>query len=127
MQGAQVSWNQMSSTGRSSDDVMELWKHYKSTGEAHARDRLVVTLAPIVEYVVYRKIPDMPPHRDVDHFLSVGLAALIRAIEKYNPDAAATLEQFAWTRVRRAVLDELGRSRRPRRSPLGQAGQRAAA
>jgi RNA polymerase sigma factor for flagellar operon FliA len=110
-----------------SDDVLELWERYKATGETHLRDRLVVTLAPMVEYVVSRKIREMPPHRDVDHFLSFGLAALVVALDQYDPNAGGTLEQFAWTRVRRAVLAELGRNRRAHRSLMHQDRQRIAA
>jgi len=39
-------------------------------------------------------------------FLSSGLEALIRSIERFDPGKGATLEQYAWTRVHGAVLDE---------------------
>ena len=42
--------------------------------------------------------------------LSCGLEALIRSIDRYDPDKGATLEQFAWTRIHGAVLDELRRN-----------------
>jgi RNA polymerase sigma factor for flagellar operon FliA len=45
----------------------------------------------------------------VEDFLSCGLEALIRSIERYDPDKGATLEQYAWTRIHGAVLDELRR------------------
>ena len=34
---------------------------------------------------------------------------MIRSIERYDPDKGASLEQYAWTRVHGAVLDELRR------------------
>ena len=34
---------------------------------------------------------------------------IIRSIERYDPEKGATLEQYAWTRVHGAVLDELRR------------------
>jgi RNA polymerase sigma factor for flagellar operon FliA len=58
---------------------------------------------------VYRKVREVPAQCDVEDFLSCGLEALIRSIERYDPDKGATLEQYAWTRIHGAVLDELRR------------------
>ena len=82
---------------------------YKDTGDTSARDRLVFSLAPVVKCIVYRKVREIPSHREVDDFISCGLEALIRSIDRYDPDKGATLEQFAWTRIHGAVLDELRR------------------
>ena len=73
------------------------------------RDRLVLTFAPMVKYIVYRKVREIPARCDVEDFISCGLEALIRSIDRYDPDKGATLEQFAWTRIHGAVLDELRR------------------
>src|SRR5262249_13330565 len=64
---------------------------------------------PMVRYIVYRKVREVPAQCDVEDFLSCGLEALIRSIERYDPDKGATLEQYAWTRIQGAVLDELRR------------------
>ena len=64
---------------------------------------------PMVRYIVYRKVREVPAHCDVEDFLSCGVEALIRSIERYDPDKGATLEQYAWTRIHGAVLDELRR------------------
>ena len=73
------------------------------------RDRLIFTFTPMVRYIVYRKIREVPAQCDVDDFLSCGMEALIRSIERYDPARGATLEQYAWTRIHGAVLDELRR------------------
>ena len=70
----------------------------------------MLTFAPMVKYIVYRKIREMPARCEVDDFISCGLEALIRSIDRYDPDKGATLEQFAWTRIHGAVLDELRRN-----------------
>ena len=70
----------------------------------------MLTFAPMVKYIVYRKVREMPAHAEVDDFISCGLEALIRSIDRYDPDKGATLEQFAWTRIHGAVLDELRRN-----------------
>jgi RNA polymerase sigma factor for flagellar operon FliA len=70
----------------------------------------VLTLAPMVKYIVYRKIREIPAHCEVEDFISCGLEALLRSIERFDPAKGATLEQFAWTRIHGAVLDELRRN-----------------
>jgi hypothetical protein len=46
----------------------------------------------------------------VEDFISCGLEALIRSIDRYDPEKGGTLEQFAWIRIHGAVLDELRRN-----------------
>jgi RNA polymerase sigma factor FliA len=93
----------------SAPDALSLWREYKRTGDLRLRDRLIFTFTPMVRYIVYRKVREVPAQCDVEDFLSCGLEALIRSIERYDPDKGATLEQFAWTRIHGAVLDELRR------------------
>jgi RNA polymerase sigma factor FliA len=90
-------------------EVLALWQQYKRTGDLAVRDRLIFTFTPMVRYIVYRKVREVPAQCDVEDFLSCGLEALIRSIERYDPTKGATLEQFAWTRIHGAVLDELRR------------------
>jgi RNA polymerase sigma factor for flagellar operon FliA len=74
------------------------------------RDQLALTLAPMVKYIVYRKVREIPARCEVEDFISCGLEALLRSIDRYDPERGATLEQFAWTRIHGAVLDELRRN-----------------
>lgn len=98
-------------TGRlSAQETLRLWQQYKDTGDARVRDRLVLTFAPMVKYIVYKKVREIPARCEVDDFISCGLEALIRSIDRYDPEKGATLEQFAWTRIHGAVLDELRRN-----------------
>jgi len=94
----------------SSERALELWRAYKETGDPKLRDRLVLTFAPMVKYIVYRKVRELPAQCEVEDFISCGLEALIRSIDRYDPDKGATLEQFAWTRIHGAVLDEMRRN-----------------
>jgi RNA polymerase sigma factor for flagellar operon FliA len=93
----------------SQEALLSLWRTYKETGDTTARDRLVFSLAPVVKAIVYRKVREIPAYREVDDFISCGLEALIKSIDRYDPDKGATIEQFAWTRIHGAVLDELRR------------------
>jgi RNA polymerase sigma factor for flagellar operon FliA len=93
----------------STEDALALWRQYKRSGDRAVRDRLVLTFAPLVKYIVYKKVREMPARCDVEDFMSCGLEALIQSVDRYDPDKGATLEQYIWTRVHGAVLDELRR------------------
>ena len=104
--------SQSSSTSRkriSSEDALALWREYKATGDSQVRNRLVMTYAPLVKYIVFKKVRELPARCEVEDFISCGLEALIASIDRYDPEKGATLEQFAWTRIHGAVLDELRR------------------
>jgi RNA polymerase sigma factor FliA len=90
-------------------EALALWRRYRSTGDARLRDRLIMTYAPLVKYIVYRKIREVPSHQEADDYISHGLEALITSIDRYDPAKGATLEQYLWTRIHGAVLDELRR------------------
>src|ERR671930_1105189 len=93
----------------SADEALALWSEYKRTGDVQVRNRLVMTYAPLVKYIVFKKVRELPARCEVEDFISCGLEALIASIDRYDPDKGATLEQFAWTRIHGAVLDELRR------------------
>jgi RNA polymerase sigma factor for flagellar operon FliA len=93
----------------SPEEALQLWKEYERTGDVRVRNRLVMTFAPLVKYIVFKKVRELPSRCEVEDFISCGLEALIAAIGRYDPSKGATLEQFAWTRIHGAVLDELPR------------------
>ena len=90
-------------------EVLATWQEYRDSGDRELRDRLIFMFTPMVRYIVYRKVREVPAQCEVEDFLSCGLEALIHSIERYDPAKGATLEQYAWTRVHGAVLDELRR------------------
>jgi RNA polymerase sigma factor for flagellar operon FliA len=92
-----------------SNEVLAIWERYRESGEQRLRDRLIFMFLPMVRFIVYRKVREVPPQCEVEDFLSCGLEALIHSIERYDPGKGATLEQYAWTRIQGAVLDELRR------------------
>src|SRR3954464_13577604 len=102
-----------------SEDAQQLWREYNRTKDSGLRDRLIMTYAPLVKYIAYRKVRELPASCQVVLYLSCGLEALITAIDRYDPEKGATLEQFAWPRVRGAILDELRRQVRSGASVRG--------
>jgi RNA polymerase sigma factor FliA len=93
----------------SAPEVLSTWEEYRRTEDLRLRDQLIFAFMPMVRHIVFRKVRETPAHTDVEDFLSCGLEALIRSIERYDPEKGATLEQYAWTRIQGAVLDELRR------------------
>lgn len=89
--------------------ALALHNEYRRTADPRLRDRLVIGYAGIVKHIVYRKLRELPAWCEVDDLLSCGLEALIAAVDRFDPERGATFEQYAWTRVHGAVLDELRR------------------
>ena len=91
------------------DELQKLWRTYRLRSDPKVRDRIILTLAPLVKFIVYRKVRELPAQVEAEDFISVGLEALIQSIDRYDPNKGATLEQYAWTRVHGAILDEMRR------------------
>jgi RNA polymerase sigma factor for flagellar operon FliA len=99
-----------SSKRRLSDsEALAIQTEYRRTRDPRLRDRLVISYAGVVKHIVYRKVRELPSWCEVDDLLSCGLEALIAAVDRFDPDRGATFEQYAWTRIHGAVLDELRR------------------
>ncbi len=57
-------------------EVLATWHEYNRSGERELRDRLIFMFMPMVRYIVYRKVREVPAQCDVEDFLSCGLEAL---------------------------------------------------
>lgn len=86
-----------------------LCRRWRDHQDIAARNRLVLTYAPMVKYLAGRKARDLPQHVELDDLVSVGLVALISSVNRFDPAKGASFEQFAWTRIAGAILDELRR------------------
>jgi RNA polymerase sigma factor for flagellar operon FliA len=86
-----------------------LWNAWRTRKDKSSRDRLVFAYTPMVRYLASRKARELPAHCELDDLVSQGLVALIEAIDRFDPSKGATFEQYAWTRVAGAVIDELRR------------------
>ena len=105
-----------------------LWRAW-TTRTTHARDRLVLAYAPMVKYLASQKVRELPTHCELDDLVSCGLVAVVEAVDRFDPAKGATFEQYAWTRVAGAIVDELRRQDRvsrscPCRSPARSSGRR---
>jgi RNA polymerase sigma factor for flagellar operon FliA len=89
------------------DDTQVLWREYKRTGEQGARDRLILTYAPLVKYVAGRLGSGLPAHVDEGDLVSYGLLGLIGAIERFDIDRDIKFETYAIARIKGSIIDEL--------------------
>ncbi|MDX1469143.1 MAG: FliA/WhiG family RNA polymerase sigma factor [Acidimicrobiia bacterium] len=84
-----------------------LWATFKASGDASARERLILHYSPLVKYVAGRVGAGLP--RSVDHndLASYGLFGLIDAIDKFDLERGFKFETYAINRIKGAILDEL--------------------
>ncbi len=89
------------------EELRMLWRRYKTTGDPAARDRLILTFAPLVKYVAGRMNSHLPAHVEESDLISYGLMGLIGAVERYDPGRQVKFETYAVTRIKGAIIDEL--------------------
>jgi RNA polymerase sigma factor for flagellar operon FliA len=88
---------------------LALRDEYRATGDPRLRDRLILTYAPLVKHLAYKRIRQLPAELEVEDLISAGLEALIASVDRFEPSKGTTLEQYAWTRINGAMVDELRR------------------
>jgi len=93
----------------SASEAEALWHAWATRRDSAARDRLVLSYSPMVTYLASRKVRELPSHCELDDLASCGLVALIESVDRFDPEKGATFEQYAWTRVSGAIMDELRR------------------
>ena len=88
------------------EELGEIWRQYKTSGDRALRDRLILTYAPLVKYVAGKSARGCrrTSRRATS---SHGLLGLIGAIERFEPDREIKLETYAISRIRGAMIDEL--------------------
>ena len=59
-----------------------LWRAWIQNKDVAARDRLVLSYAPMVKYLACRKVRELPSHCELDDLVSCGLLALIAAVDR---------------------------------------------
>jgi len=89
------------------EELRMLWRRYKERGDGHARDRLILSFAPLVKYVAGRMRSALPSHVDEADLISYGLVGLISAVERFDPARRVKFETYAVTRIKGAIIDEL--------------------
>jgi RNA polymerase sigma factor for flagellar operon FliA len=74
-----------------------------------SQEELLLQYLPLVKSTVSRIKIGLPPHIEEEDLQSVGLAGLISALKRYDPDQKDSFASYATMRIRGAILDELRR------------------
>lgn len=99
----------MSEATREPDDngVQELWTNFKDTGDAKAREGLILHYSPLVKFVAGRMGVGLPRNVEQADLVSYGIFGLIDAIDKFDLERGFKFETYAVNRIKGAILDEL--------------------
>jgi RNA polymerase sigma factor for flagellar operon FliA len=84
-----------------------LWRRFKESGDADARDRLVLQYSPLVKYVAGRVRSGLPSSVDQADLVSDGVIGLMDAIDKFDPARGLQFQTYAVSRIRGAIVDGL--------------------
>jgi RNA polymerase sigma factor FliA len=87
--------------------LAEQWRRYRRDGERRVRDELVLAYCPLVKHVAGRIVSKMPAHVDIADLIAYGLAGLVEAVERFEPDRGVQFETYAGMRIRGAIIDAL--------------------
>lgn len=87
--------------------VASLWKKYLKNRDLETRNQLVLEYIGLVGQII-SKLP-LPNHIVINYedFKSVGIMALVDAIEKYEEIHGSKFETYAYTRIQGSIRDEL--------------------
>ena len=71
-----------------------------------ARERLIVSYLPLVEYVAWR-VAARSPQVERDDLVSYGTFGLMDAVDRFDPSRGVDFKHFAITRIHGSIIDEL--------------------
>jgi RNA polymerase sigma factor for flagellar operon FliA len=86
---------------------MDVWRQWKESGLIEAKQSLIETYLPLVEYVSTRLSIGLPRNIAKDDLASCGVMGLIDAIEKFDYLRGLQFETYASWRIRGAIIDGL--------------------
>ena len=92
---------------RGDDEVRTLWRRFRDEGDPSARERLILTYAPLVKFVAGRMRSALPAHVEEADLISYGLVGLIGAVERFDPERQVRFETYAVSRIKGAIIDDL--------------------
>lgn len=91
----------------SAQEIGALWTRFKRSGDASAREGLIINYSPLVKFVAGRVGVGLPRNVEQADLISYGMFGLIDAIDKFDPDRNIKFETYAVNRIKGAILDEL--------------------
>lgn len=89
------------------NDLGDLWRRLKSSGDHQAREALILQYSPLVKFVAGRLAVGLPRNVDQADLVSNGVFGLIDAIDKFEPERGFKFETYAINRIKGSILDGL--------------------
>lgn len=92
------------------ENIDEIWKKFKKTGDENYREQLVKNYLPLVKYLtdrVAQHLPDSIRKNDRDDLYLEGVVGLLDAMEKFDIGRNIKFETYASSRIRGAIIDSL--------------------
>jgi len=87
--------------------MRRLWRRYKYGGDEAAREEIVLANLPLVRFILGRLAVGLPTGLSQEDLASVGVVALVRAVDKFDPERGVEFATFAVPHIRGAMFDEL--------------------
>lgn len=91
----------------SEDQVDDLWRRFKDTGDIGQRNELVLAYTGIVRYVASRVASGLPATIERDDLISYGMFGLIDAINRFDLAKGVKFKSYAIKRIKGSIIDEL--------------------
>ncbi|MCY9665247.1 FliA/WhiG family RNA polymerase sigma factor [Paenibacillus alginolyticus] len=86
---------------------IELWKQWKEEGWVPAKQTLIESYLPLVDYVSGRMAIGLPKSVSREDLSSFGVMGLIDAVEKFDYSRGLQFETYASWRIRGSIIDGL--------------------
>ena len=81
-------------------------KAYKSTA-GDDREEIITGFLPLIKNLAYKFVRGFDDDTLIEDLISAGVLGLLEAMDKYDAVRGATLNTFAYLRIRGAMVDEL--------------------
>ncbi len=85
----------------------DIWQQYRKTKDPSLKERLVLEHLGLVKYLAGRLAISAPPTLNQEDLEGYGVIGLLDAIEKYDPKQGTEFKNYAYTRIRGSMLDEI--------------------
>lgn len=85
----------------------ELFTRYRKNNDRALCDVLIRNYIPLVQYTIGKVCTKIPLHADQSEIFSNGLTGLFDAIRKYNPKKNVKFKNYAFIRIKGAIIDGL--------------------
>lgn len=90
-------------------DIADLWREYKKTGDASLKDQLVEHHLPLVRNLAVGILRKLRPGSELDDLIADGNMGLVRAIEGFDISRGFKFQTYATPVVRGAIYNGLRR------------------